>query len=109
MYSIAAPALSPMPPFDPDTDLGADLAVRWKIWRDDFDTYLVASNITNDKRKRALLLYQAGSRVREIFRNLDDNGEDFQTAVTRVNAFSCLRKIVYSKSIDFVKLYKDSQ
>ena len=45
---MVAPALSPMPPFDPDTDLGADLATSWNFWRDGFDTYLVASNITND-------------------------------------------------------------
>ena len=76
-----------MPPFDPDTDLGADLAARWKIWLDDFNTYLVASNITNDIRKRALLLYQAGSRVREIFRNLEETGEDFDTAVAKLNDF----------------------
>ena len=84
---MATPALNPMPPFDPDTDLGADLAARWKIWLDDFNTYLVASNITNDKRKRALLLYQAGSRVREIFRNLEETGEDFDTAVAKLNDF----------------------
>ena len=84
---MATPALNPMPPFDPDTDLGADLAARWRIWLDDFNTYLVASNITNDKRKRALLLYQAGSRVREIFRNLEETGEDFDTAVTKLNDF----------------------
>ena len=38
--------------------------------------YILASGITNPKRKRALLLYQADSRVREIFRSLPDTGPD---------------------------------
>ena len=48
----------------------------------DFDMFLAASGITSNARKRALLLYQAGSRVRDIFAQLPDTGEanDFETA-----------------------------
>ena len=37
---------------------------------------MIANDITSDKRKRALVLYQAGSRIREIVRQLQDTGED---------------------------------
>ena len=57
-----------MPPFDPDVDVGASVGPRWRIWLEDFETFVVANAITDDTRKRALLLYQAGPRVREIFR-----------------------------------------
>ena len=35
--------------------------------------FLAASNITNKIRQKALLLYQAGPRVREIFRQFPDS------------------------------------
>ena len=42
------------------------------------------------KRQRALLLYQAGSRIREIFKQLPDNGDDddFDTAKMKLMQFS---------------------
>ena len=60
-------SISPVPPFDPDGDFGTSMANRWRIWIDDFKTYLLASNIKDNTHKRALLLYQAGPRVQEIF------------------------------------------
>ncbi len=49
----------------------------------------MASGVTDKKKKRALLLYQAGLRVLEIFRQLPDNGndDDFDTAVEKLNAY----------------------
>ena len=45
-----------MPEFNPDTEVGASLATRWKKWLADLDMYITASGITNNTRKRALLL-----------------------------------------------------
>ena len=50
--------------------------VNWKNWVAYFDMFLLASGVTNTKRQRAFLLYQAGARVREIFKQLLDIGED---------------------------------
>ena len=63
--------IRPMPEFNPDAELGASVATRWKNWVADFDMFLLASGVTDTKRQRALLLYQAGARVREIFKQLD--------------------------------------
>ncbi len=81
--------LQPMSPFDPDVDIGQNIAPRWKIWIEDFKTYLVANGITDKKRQRALLLYQAGPRVRENFRQLPDTGEDddIDTAIEKLNSY----------------------
>ena len=78
-----------MPPFDPDAEIGVNLAPKWKIWLQDFEMYLVASGVTDKKKKRALLLYQAGPRVHEIFRQIPDHGDDddFDTAVNKLNAY----------------------
>ena len=73
--------LQPMPEFNPDVEVAASLATRWWKWLTDFDMFLAAYGITNNARKRALLLYQAGSRVRDIFAQLPDTDEanDFET------------------------------
>ena len=68
--------LKPLPEFNPDGEVGSSLATRWRLWLSDFDTFLIASGIRDATRKRALLLYQAGSRVREIFHQLEDVGTD---------------------------------
>ena len=51
--------------------------------------YLAASGITNDTRKRALLLYHPGARVREIFAQLEDTGtaDAFDTAKQKLTAY----------------------
>ena len=59
--------IQPMPVFDPDAAIGASVATRWNTWIADFEMFLTASGITDDTRQRALLLYQAGGRVKEIF------------------------------------------
>lgn len=68
--------IQPMPEFRPDAKVGASLATRWNNWQADFEMFIIASGITDAKRKRALLLYQAGPRVREIFKQLVDTGND---------------------------------
>lgn len=69
-------SIRPVPEFNPDVEVGASLALRWKDWLTDFEMFITASGITNHKRQRALLLYQAGPRVREIFKQLADTGGD---------------------------------
>ena len=56
--------------FNPDAEIGASLATRWRTLITDFEMYLLASGITDVTHKRALLLYQSGSQVREIFNQL---------------------------------------
>ena len=56
---------------------------NWVKW---FKTYIVATNITDDKQKRAMVLYQAGPATQEIFETIPDTGDDFDTALTKLNA-----------------------
>ena len=86
---MATPLVQGLPPFDPGLGIGASVGPRWRTWLADFETFVIANDITNDKRKRALLLYQAGSRVREIFHQLPDTGEDtdYQRAVGKLNGY----------------------
>ena len=49
----------------------------------------MASGITDAKRKRALLLYQSGSRVREIFKQIPNTGtdEDYDIATAKLQEY----------------------
>ena len=82
-------SIQPLPEFSPDAEIGASLAAKWRLWIEDFDMFILASGITDPKRKRALLLYQAGQRVREIFRQLPDTGTetDYDTAKTKLQEY----------------------
>ena len=75
--------LTPLQVFDPISD-PSSISQRWKSWKRRFETYLIALNITDDKQKRALLLYQAGELTQEIFDTIPDTGEDYPTAIVQL-------------------------
>eukprot|EP00794_Sanderia_malayensis_P009631 gene9631-10619_t len=89
MSQLQAVSIKPVAEFRPDAEVGASLATRWKDWLDDFEMFLLASGITDKTRKRALLLYQAGPRVREIFKNLTEVGgtSDFDVAKNKLTEY----------------------
>ena len=92
--SMASINLQPVPPFVVDAELGLSLASRWALWLREFNTFLLASGITDKKRQRALLLYQAGPQVREIFAQLTDVGgdSDFDLAKEKLTHSTSSRK-----------------
>ena len=57
------------------------LGTRWKKWIARFENLMVAMNVTDKDRKRALLLHLAGEQVYDIFQILPDTtpGEDEDT------------------------------
>ena len=85
---MATNGLQPMPLFEPKAD-PTNTSARWTQWIERFDTYLVASNIKATGRKRALLLYQAGPEVHEIFKTLPDTGDekDYDAAVKALTTY----------------------
>ena len=85
----------PLPSFDPVSE-PSSIAQRWKTWKRRFETYIVALNITDDKQKRALLLYQAGQATQEIFDTIPETGYDYNTAMTKLdNYFSPKKNVDY--------------
>ena len=76
-------------------------AQRWKSWLERFDNLLVAIGITDNIRKRALLLHVAGERVYEIFLGLvvAAVAEDADPAVSSeyINAKTALNEYFNSK------------
>lgn len=67
-----ASSLPSFPPFDMDEDQSS-VGPRWSKWVNRFDNFLAALNITDDARRKALILHYGGERVFEIFETLDSN------------------------------------
>ena len=86
-----ATALPEFPSFDINCDQ-TSLSQRWKKWIARFENLLLAMDISEPKRKKALLLHYAGQDVHDIFDTLPEppadappergSGEESQSTVT---------------------------
>jgi hypothetical protein len=83
---MAALQLPTLAPFSVLSD-SSTLSQRWTKWVKSFEYFLVASNVTDKKRQRALLLHLAGPEVQEVFETLSDTGDDYATALDKLNAY----------------------
>ncbi|XP_064475327.1 uncharacterized protein LOC135389192 [Ornithodoros turicata] len=91
--------LPAFPKFDPHTD-ASSLAQRWTKWHAHFENFLLAANVTDPTRKRAMLLHYAGEEVYDIFQTLPDMQSDYDTAVARLRAhFAPKKNTVYEKHV----------
>ena len=99
--NMAAQNIQPMPAFEPRSD-PTSTSARWTRWLERFNTYLIAADIKDDDRKRALLLYQAGSEVYEIFKTLEeDEAKDFKSAVKALTKyFEPEKNVIYQATQD---------
>ena len=103
-------SLAPMVAFDPNVD-PSTISLRWKEWLNRFNRFLVAANINNTSRKRAMLLYQAGPAVDKIFQTLENTGEedDYDTAVARLSDYFEPQKNVLHATYMFRQCTQASQ
>ena len=62
--------------------------------------YIRASGISDQKQKRAILLHLAGAEVQEIFETLPDTGDDYKTALEKLNAhFNPCKNIAFERHV----------
>eukprot|EP00795_Rhopilema_esculentum_P004023 gene4023-20191_t len=89
---MATNNINPMPVFEPKSDI-TNTGARWTNWLERFQTYLLAADVKEPQRQRALLLYQAGpeatqntgetidefhTRLRTLAKHCKFNDEDFE-------------------------------
>ena len=70
-----ASSLPPFPPFNVEDDPTAT-GQRWTKWKKRFENFLLAMDIDDETRKRALLLHYIGSSAIDIFETLTDTGDE---------------------------------
>jgi len=94
--SIQIPSIAP---FDPSGD-PTSTAQRWEKWVKSFQYFVIASNINNNDRKRALLLHLIGPESQEVFDTLPDTGNTFEEALTALKEYFKVKKnIPYERSV----------
>ena len=83
-----ASSLPPFPPFNVEDDPTAT-GQRWTKWKKRFENFLLAMNIEDETRKRALLLHYIGSSAFDIFKTLNDTGDEkaYKTAMDRLTEY----------------------
>ena len=59
-----------MPIFPPFTETEVNPGPQWTKWLSRFERLMIALDIRNPKRKRAMLLHYAGPKVDDIFDTL---------------------------------------
>jgi hypothetical protein len=80
--------VNPVQPFNMTEASGATgLSQRWDQWKSSFNFYLVATGVTDDKQKRALLLHSAGQNVQELFGTLTVEGDSFADCVKALDTY----------------------
>ncbi|XP_057312326.1 uncharacterized protein K02A2.6-like [Hydractinia symbiolongicarpus] len=73
-------------PFNVQGD-STSLGIRWKKWQNSFNIYVIAAGITDDVRKRALILHCAGDDVQEVFETLPNVGTTYADAAAALKIF----------------------
>ena len=99
--------ISPMPQFQPQAD-PTNTGARWTALIDRFETYLIAADVKEGERKRALLVYQAGPKAYKIFKTLPSTGDtkDYAKAKDALTKyFEPAKNLIYQIYI-FVKQNK---
>ena len=111
--------------FIPDGD-ASSVSLRWRSWIEEFEFYADTKGFFNDegeggtksekqarrnhrKQRRALLLFHVGQQVRDIFKQLENIGEndDYQSAVVALNKQFIVRtNVVYQRHM-FRKTYQN--
>ena len=79
--------LPSFPAFDITDDQNS--SSRWKKWLQRFENFIVALDIKDNTRKRAMLLHYAVDGVQDIFDTLSDTGEakDYKCAKDKLSEY----------------------
>ena len=78
--------LSQPPPFTIGNG-GDNQAARWEGWVKSLEYFLGACDIRDKKRKRHVLLHVAGEEVQDVFDTLTETGDDYDTAIDKLNSY----------------------
>ena len=84
--SIPMSHSQPLAPFNPDEDPSVN-GPGWEKLLKRFNNYLVAANITDDGRKKALLLWLSGESVHEIYDTLADDTDMYTNACEKLSTY----------------------
>ena len=92
--------LSGVKPFNVHEDRSS-LGQRWNRWISQFELYVLASGVSDDAQKRALLLHMSGPDVQDIFNTLSDSTGTYDSAKKALNDYFEPKKDVTWERLQF--------
>lgn len=78
-------SLPTFPPFPVHSQNEQSAGLRWKKWLEKFENMIAALDVTDDKRKRALLLHYIGDETYNIFDNFTDEQKGIGATVNNAD------------------------
>ena len=86
--------------FTVDSSTTTNLDKKWLEWLEDFKIYLIASGVTQDQQKGALLLHLAGKDIKEIYKTLKEEGDKFEDLCQKLTEyFQPKKNVTYERYI----------
>jgi len=77
---------------------GENLHKRWLLWREELDIYIVAAGVTDKKQQKALLLHLGGREMREIYKTLKSDDDDYSAICEKLETYFQPRKnLIYER------------
>lgn len=85
----------------------SSVGVRWEKWKRAFEVFLQALEVTDHRKKRAILLHTAGLQLQEIYYNIPgahieetQNTDVYETAIIKLNEyFSPKQSRIYERHL----------
>ena len=74
-------------PFIIEINTSSNFDKLWIRWREDLELFLMASGITSDDQKKALLLHLRGSNIKEIYRGIQQTGDKYKDTIIRLDEY----------------------
>jgi len=93
--SIQLPAIENFKPNGEPTSV----AQRWERWLKSFEYFVIASGVTSENRKKALLLHLAGRETQDIYETLTPAGNSYQNTLDALNGhFQVKKNVTFERS-----------
>ena len=104
MAQLQIPAVATFDPHGEPTSV----AQRWDKWKKAFEYFVIASGITDDNRKTALLLHLGGAEIQEIFETLTVAENTYEHALTALNDHFKVKKNIPFERSKFLQANQES-
>ena len=78
--------------FSIDNSGSLNLSKRWTRYKEDFEFYLTASGVTQDKQKLALLLHLGGHELREVYHSVKGEAENYSSVIGKLDNYFIPKK-----------------
>ena len=93
--------------FITSSNSAAELSTQWDTWKRSLQYYLDGKGITNDARRKALLLHCAGPQVQEIYETLNGSGNSLESAIKALDGYFKLLINKFYERFRFRQLVQD--